>query len=73
MASKCPVCKYAKCRWIELKPNPGKLTSEELTRVIHHNVSYINMTYSGHQGSAYGEERLYAALEPYSDELEARK
>lgn len=76
MSSKCPVCKYAKCRWIELKPNPMELSTEELERVVNHNISVIEMTYrdnNGSNGSAYAEERAYGRLAPYTDEIERRK
>lgn len=69
---KCPVCKFAKCRWIELKPNPEKLPSQDLECVVSHNISFINMTFSGNQGSANAEERMYARLQPYTEELEKR-
>lgn len=71
--SKCLVCKFAKCRWIELKELPAKLPVEEMERVVDHNISFIDMTFSGSNESAYAEERMYARLTPYTDELEARK
>lgn len=70
---KCPICKYAKCRWIDLKPNPEKLSTEELEKVVKHNTSYIEMVYRGNQGSAHSEERAYMRLSPYTDELERRE
>lgn len=70
---KCPVCKFAKCRWIELKDDPKKVSDAELSRVVSHNLSYIEMVYSGHQGSADSEERAYNRLSPYTDEQERRK
>lgn len=70
---KCPICKFAKCRWIELKPDVERLPVEELNRIIDHNVAYIEMIYKGHQGSADAEERAYNRLAPYADELEKRK
>lgn len=70
---KCPVCKRAKCKWIELKPDPKKLKTEELQRVVHHNVDYIEMLFNGNNnGSAHAEERMYELLSLYTDELEAR-
>lgn len=73
MPSKCPTCKRAKCKWVDLKPNPEKLTSAELERIVAHNMSYIEMVFAGHQGSAFAEERMYNQLNPYCDELEKRK
>lgn len=69
---RCPVCKFAKCRWIELK-KPENVSLERLEQVVSHNLSYIDMIYSGHQGSAAGEERLLEALLPYTDEIDRRK
>lgn len=76
MSNRCPVCKRAKCKWIDLKPNPSKLSTEELNRVVNHNISYIEMVYqsnNGSNGSAYDEERAYGRLCPYTDELEKRE
>jgi hypothetical protein len=71
--SRCPICKFAKCRWIDLKSDPKKLTTEELNRVVDHNVSYIEMVYrDNNNGSAYAEERAYTRLHPYVEELEKR-
>lgn len=70
---KCPVCKRSKCKWVELKSNPEKLSTEEINRVVDHNISYIEMIFSGNQGSAHAEERMYLALEPYTSELERRQ
>lgn len=69
---KCPVCKFSKCRWIGLKAAPEKLSDEELDKIIVHNISFIEMTYRGHQGSALSEERMYNSLAPYTDEQEKR-
>jgi hypothetical protein len=71
--SKCPVCKFAKCRWITLKSDPKKLSDEELDQIVEHNLSWIEMTYSGNQGSAHAEERMYDLLTPYTDEQERRE
>jgi len=71
--SKCPVCKRVKCIWLELKPKPEELTTEEMEKVVSHNIDYIGMIYSGHKGSASGEERMYSRLEAYADELEKRR
>lgn len=70
---KCQKCKRAKCIWIELKKDPKKIDTEELESVINHNLSYIEMIFSGHQGSAYAEERMYDALSPYTEEIERRE
>lgn len=69
---KCPVCKFSKCRWIELK-DPAKLPTEKLESVVKHNLSYIEMVFSGNQGSAHAEERMYNSLAPYTEEIEKRK
>ncbi len=71
--SKCPVCKFAKCRWVDLKDDPTKVSNDELERVINHNLSFIEMTFSGHGGSSHAEERMFDKLNPYTDEQERRK
>jgi hypothetical protein len=71
--SKCPVCKRSKCIWIELKLNPEMDTTESLTKIVDHNLSYIEMIYKDHQGSASAEERMINRLTPYTDEIEKRK
>ncbi len=74
--NKCPVCKYAKCRWVELNSNPKFISTERLNEVVDHNLSYIEMVYSpnnGSNGSAYAEERAIGRLAPYTDELEIRR
>ncbi len=76
MLSKCPVCKYAKCRWIELSSDPAKVTTERLEEVVDHNLSVIEMMFrsnNGSNGSAHAEERMYHRLEPYTSEIERRK
>lgn len=70
---KCPVCKFAKCRWIHLKSISNKLSTEYLESVVAHNIGYIDMVYSGNQGSAYSEERMYDRLALYTNEIEKRK
>ena len=69
---KCPICHRAKCVWIELKPDPEKVHTDKILEVVHHNMSYIEMIFNGHQGSAFAEERLYNKLAPYTDELQRR-
>lgn len=71
--NKCPVCKRAKCKWVELKSDPSKLSTEELKRVVVHNQDYIEMLFRGNGGSAYAEEKMINSLSPYTDELEERK
>lgn len=68
---KCPTCKRAKCVWVSL--NPKKAKTERLKDVVAHNLSFIDMTFNGHQGGSGSEERLYDLLEPYSQELERRE
>lgn len=70
--SKCPDCKRAKCVWIPLK-DPAKVSLERLEAVETHNINYIEMIFKDHQGSASAEERMYAELNPYSDEIKRRK
>jgi hypothetical protein len=70
---KCPVCRRAKCVWVELKSNPEKQSLEHLEKVVNHNLSYIDMIFSGHGGSAHAEERMFTRLAPYTDEIESRK
>jgi hypothetical protein len=69
---KCPVCKYAKCRWIDLEDDPSKVSTEKLERVLNHNNAVVEMIFRD-EGSAYGEERMYARLGPYAEELERRR
>lgn len=68
---KCKTCKRAKCVWVDV--DPKKATDEKLDEIVTHNLSYINMIFSGHQGSAHAEERMYDKLAPYTDEQENRK
>jgi hypothetical protein len=70
---KCPVCKRAKCQWVGLKSNPTKVKTEELKKIIDHNLSYIDMVFTNNQGSANAEERMINSLAPYAEELEKRK
>lgn len=60
-------------QWVDLKPNPKDLTTEELKRVVDHNIDYIDMMFRNNQGSAYAEERMYGYLAPYTDEIDSRK
>lgn len=74
--SKCPICKYTKCRWVDLDDDPKKLTTQQLDQVVNHNIGVIDMlcrNNNGSNGSAYAEERMYNRLTPYADELEARR
>jgi hypothetical protein len=72
--SKCPVCKRAKCKLIELKPDPKTVSTEELDRVVNHNIQVIEMMFrDNNNGSAHAEEREYMRLNPYCEELELRK
>lgn len=68
---KCPDCKRARCVWIPLK-DPAKVSLARLKAVEAHNMNYIEMIFKGNQGSAAAEERMYASLSPYTDEIEKR-
>ena len=48
------------------------MNTETLEATINHNISYIEMQFKGHQGSAYAEERMYDQLSPFQEELEKR-
>lgn len=67
---KCPDCWHSKCVWIKLK-DPRRLSKRRLERVISHNTSFIEMTFRN-GGGALAEERAYAQLTPYVEELERR-
>lgn len=70
---KCPICKFSKCRWIELAPDARKVRDlKKLETVVNHNIDVINMMFRG-SDSAYAEERAYQRLQPYCDEIERRK
>lgn len=69
----CPVCKRKTCIWIQLKNNPEKLPTEELKRVVDHNIGYIEMVFRDGQGGASNEERMYNNLSPYTNEIERRQ
>lgn len=74
MSNRCPVCKRAKCKWIELKDPKKVKTIEELEQVVDHNLSVIEMLFRDNtNGSAHAEERMYAKLNPYTEEIERRK
>ena len=73
--SKCPQCKRAKCKWIDLKDDPSKVPEAEIAAVIAHNNRVIEVMFSGNNGSngsAYAEERMYNRLQSYAEELEKR-
>lgn len=70
--SKCPICKRAKCVWVELKPDPSKVPTEKIKQVMDHNDSYIEMIFKD-GGSAAAEERMIHRLQPYAEELEKRQ
>lgn len=69
---KCHLCKRAKCIWLDIK-NVKKATNQQLEDLLIHNLSYIDMVFQGHQGSAHAEERMHNKLEPYQVELDKRK
>lgn len=70
---KCPVCRYAKCRWVHLDHNALKKNSvAELRNILNHNISYIEMVSRGAQ-SSHNEERMYSMLSPIVQELEIRE
>lgn len=69
---KCKTCKRARCVWVNVK-DIKKATTEKLEEIVGHNLSYIDMVFSGHQGGSGSEERMYDQLEPYTREIERRK
>lgn len=68
----CPVCKYAKCRWIPLNPKPERIKTDRLETVIQHNIDYIDYICRDGNVSAASEERMYQDLNSYVIELEKR-
>jgi hypothetical protein len=71
MSMKCPVCKRAKCVWIDVSL---KASTEKIEEVIAHNSAYIEMIFrdQGSEGSSYAEERMWNKLGPYQEELDKR-
>lgn len=70
--NKCPTCHRARCRWVEFSPDVSRIKTKRIKEILDHNYQYIEMAFSGHQGSANAEERMIARLEPLQIELDKR-
>lgn len=70
---KCTICWRARCIWVPLKPNPGRMKTERLQKVLRHNGGYIDMLARQGNLSENGESRMLESLGPYEKELEKRK
>jgi hypothetical protein len=70
MAS-CPVCKKIYCKWIDLKPDPKLVPTEELNLILSHNLGVAELIL-GH-GVTQAKKNMWEILKPYSQELRNRR